>query len=703
MDATTNYAELEIALHRQQADDTYRVELRFTDPDPKNAGETSPGSGTFVPDLDELYDPDDYGQTLSDQLFADAAVREAYVKARTVVDDRELDLRLRLLIGPSAQNLQALRWELLAEPQTKKPFATSERTLFSRFMLSRDWRPIRLRRKAALKALVAVSAPGDWQSLNVAEVPRDGEIERAKAALEGIDVDVLDAPLTLGRLLARLREQDVDVLYLVCHGMIVDRLPHLLLQEDDGKGVWAPGGKLADGIAELRQAPRLAVLASCQSAGTEDGFDASGEATAQSSLAPRLAEAGVPAIVAMQGNVTMETVEKALPVFFRELVKDGQIDRAMAVARGEVSDREDHWMPALYLRLKQGRIWYEPGFAGAEDEFGKWKSICDKAREGKLIPILGPDLGEHVWGGGRELAERLAKKHRFPMARHECDDLAKVTQYLVIDQDREYAQGQVLEHFGGIVVDRHRELDPQALGEAFLDKVVEVHLEDEDDPYRILADLDSEVYVSASAETLLLKALEQRERTPEHLFCHWRSTEKEHPVPPERQHDGPPTRDRPVVYQVFGTFQEWSSLVLTEDEFFDYLIAASKYDLIPEVVTGSLTEGSLVFLGFQLNDWRFRVLFRQIMTLGGSHDLKRRTHVGVQVDPEDQSVADVRRACRYLEKYFSTDRGVGVSEPPIDIYWGSSADFLRELRQRLAEAPAEKEVKVEAAGVGGWF
>ncbi len=99
------------------------------------------------------------------------------------------------------------------------------------------------------------------------------------------------------------------------------------------------------------------------------------------------------------------------------------------------------------------------------------------------------------------------------------------------------------------------ELDPQALGKTFLDRVVEVHLEDEDDPYRILADLDSEVYVSASAETLLLNALEQRQRSPEHLFCRWRSTEKEHPKAPERQHDGEPTRDRPVVYQVFGTFR----------------------------------------------------------------------------------------------------------------------------------------------------
>ena len=59
----------------------------------------------------------------------------------------------------------------------------------------------------------------------------------------------------------------------------------------------------------------------------------------------------------MQGKISMETVKTAMPVFFSELLKDGQIDRAMAVARGRVRERTDSWMPALFLRLKGGRIW----------------------------------------------------------------------------------------------------------------------------------------------------------------------------------------------------------------------------------------------------------------------------------------------------------------------------------------------------------
>ena len=56
-----------------------------------------------------------------------------------------------------------------------------------------------------------------------------------------------------------------------------------------------------------------------------------------------------------------------MPVFFRELLRDGQLDRAVAAARQAVEKRPDHWMPALFLRLKSGRIWYDTGFGGGHE------------------------------------------------------------------------------------------------------------------------------------------------------------------------------------------------------------------------------------------------------------------------------------------------------------------------------------------------
>ena len=58
----------------------------------------------------------------------------------------------------------------------------------------------------------------------------------------------------------------------------------------------------------------------------------------------------------MQGKISMATVRQFMPLFFAELRRDGQIDRAMAAARGRVRDRPDWWMPVLFMRLRDGQL-----------------------------------------------------------------------------------------------------------------------------------------------------------------------------------------------------------------------------------------------------------------------------------------------------------------------------------------------------------
>lgn len=70
-----------------------------------------------------------------------------------------------------------------------------------------------------------------------------------------------------------------DILYLVCHGAMVDGRLRLFLENDAGQVVPAAGSELAVRLKELGKLPRLAVLVSCQSAGT--GGDASPETEAR--------------------------------------------------------------------------------------------------------------------------------------------------------------------------------------------------------------------------------------------------------------------------------------------------------------------------------------------------------------------------------------------------------------------------------------
>ena len=122
----TPYPELEIGLHRVQSGG-FQVELRFADS--SSDAERAPVRASCALDPDALLtlelDPERYGRALSEQVFANQEVIRflGEVKATVARGDQPLRLRLRLLIDPSAADLNALRWELLCDPDTGAPYA----------------------------------------------------------------------------------------------------------------------------------------------------------------------------------------------------------------------------------------------------------------------------------------------------------------------------------------------------------------------------------------------------------------------------------------------------------------------------------------------------------------------------------------------------------------------------------------------------
>ena len=79
-----------------------------------------------------------------------------------------------------------------------------------------------------------------------------------------------------------------------------------------------------------------------------------------------------------------------------------------------------------------------------------------------------------------------------------------------------------------------------------------------------------------------------------------------------------PSAERPLVYHLFGRLSVPKSVVLTEDDYFDFLIGVTtNNDLIPAVVRRALADTALLFLGFNLDEWDFRVLFPQHYEPGG--------------------------------------------------------------------------------------
>ncbi len=680
----TDFADLEISLNKADGG-KYSVEMRFTQP--KSDADTRIGADepiTVEFDLPTLQvmiaDPLEHGKMLTESLFADEKLRTGFAQARTSAADTSL--RVRLLVGPGAQELNTIYWETLLDPGDKKTqLSTNENVLFSRYLASTDWRSVQLRSKGDLKTLAAASNPSDLESYKLAEVDVASELARAKESLGAVPVAELGSaePCTLNALMDKLRD-GVDILYLAAHGTAgAGGEPRIWLQGEDGKAAITSAEDIVMRIKELQNQPRLIVLASCQSAGKGNG-------DVLQAFGPRLAQAGVPAVIAMQGNVSMESIKKFMPVFFAELYKDGQIDRALAVARGTIREAHDFWMPVLFMRLKSGKVWYVPGIGEGGAEFDKWPTIVSSIKGEQCTPILGPGMYEPLTGSWSEMAAALSEQFNFPFSTFLRDSLPNVTQYISVNQDLNTLFTQVDTMFRTSLQKRFAADLPDSLKsqsaslpDLFALAGAKARERDVSEQHRVLANLPIRIYITTNFDNMMADALKEAGKAPEVVICPWRDGLMLDESVYDREPGYIPSKERPLVYHLFGHLSLPDSMVLTEDDYFEFMIGftANKKrtpQVIPPAVLRAFTDSALLVLGFHLDDWAFRAMFRTVMIQQGGGRRARYSHVGVQLEPEDGRNQNPTRARKYLEKYF------GQAE--INLYWGKSSDFLSELARQ---------------------
>ena len=433
----TNHANLELRLNSHELPDQYRVTARLELPGSPVLQEKAGLAQFDTARFSELAGTarwEIYGRELAGALFGPTEVRDLFVKARQETKG-QVPLRLRLCIESDAGPLRRLYWELLNDPEHPGSWLATDQTCpFSRHVTSGDERPVARKPFDSLRALVVVANPLDLedysgeshQKLSPVDVP--GEVARARQALGTIPITLLcsepglerDGLPTLKDLLSSL-EHDYDVLYLVAHGMLDGDKPQLWLEHPDRQadvvsghdtpnafGETVPG--LLTRLGKLPVLPRLVILASCESAspgsgGAVQAQEPAGRDTwAWAALGPRLAEIGIPAVIAMQGKVTMRTVDAFMPAFFAALRRDGHIDRAVASARLAVQDRWDWWLPVLFSRLEDGLL-----FAALQEAPAARRSAPGAARR---APAGGFDTTEQ-----REMLQQELAQHQRNLAR----------------------------------------------------------------------------------------------------------------------------------------------------------------------------------------------------------------------------------------------------------------------------------------------
>jgi SIR2-like domain len=297
---------------------------------------------------------------------------------------------------------------------------------------------------------------------------------------------------------------------------------------------------------------------------------------------------------------------------------------------------------------------------------GDWQGLLYAIRHKECTPFLGAGACAGVLPLGNGIARAWAEEYEYPFP----DDwnLVRVAQYVA-------------------VITRHERTPKFRIIEEFKNRVMP-NFANPNEPHMAVSGLRLPVYITTNYDDFMFQAIlydearrvrrdpDYKPRRPRQAVCKWHLARQR--KPPSMDLDFEPTEEEPVIFHLHGQLDDAGSMVVTEDDYLDFLMNISEtQDLIPPRIQGSFGGSAFIFLGYSLEDMNFKVLFRKLAPyMHGNVGVR---HVSVQLAPrEDQSIpAQVEQAKRqreYLETHFDLQN--------VKIYWGTCEQFAAELLRR---------------------
>ena len=688
---------MELRIFRAQgegAEARYPVELRVNGEQEFPRGYLTPAPG-FTPWRAEE-GPGSDGERLYRWLFADPPLSDAWGQIRGAYPCR----RIRLRLDEDAAELHAIPWELLREPApggVALDLAAADDSPFSRYLdlASPPGGPILQR---PIKILVAIANPTPMPAgLQPIDVAAEFAAVQTATTDCAVQLNLLPQPCTLAAIEAELR-RGYHVLHFIGHGQYLPRqqLTRLVLENPaDPEQPYVEGDAIAEmlrrqltGQSSYDDKLRLVFLSSCETA-------ASSPAQAYRGLARRLVQAGVPAVVAMQDLVPVATARAFAGAFYRALLAHGLIDLAVNQARSKVlSDQlKGPQIPVLCMRLRSGELLGTRGrVATADSESDFWPFLVNFALKGRCIPFIGRRASGHLLPDASTLARTLAGKFAYPL--DDREDLARVAQFIATRD-----AGTLREEYLALLADGARRrltalgLRPSADDREqyetggltavtrlirWAERASAAH---ENEIHQLLAQLGLPLYITTSHDGFMVEALNhpaavarRSGKLARQMGPRWQRSEaggEKYALLP------PPSRDEPVVFHLNGYDGDPAQaerLVLSEDDHLEHLLrlARDQEFILPSNLLGDVAQKSFLFVGYDLEDWEFRVLLRGLIKSIAQGTRFSRFHVGVQLDAS--STANQQATRKYLERY--------LGEFKINIYWGTPQQFVTDLHAR---------------------
>jgi|SRR5581483_8835800 len=295
------------------------------------------------------------------------------------------------------------------------------------------------------------------------------------------------------------------------------------------------------------------------------------------------------------------------------------------------------------------------------DEFrwsdSEWESLLLSIRAKRCTPFVGAGACAGLLPTATDLVDEWVKSDGYPFTSGRSLD--RVAQYVATVRDVQVPKLRIVEKFRSLRITRP--FDPS----------------DEAHTLNRLAKLRQPIYLTTNYDDYLVAALTNEFNAgPEVACCDWYL-----PRDKRRRFKGlAPTADKPLVYHLHGRYQDPPSMVLTEDDYLDFLTQViDDKRLLPPAVDGAFGNSMFLFIGYGLTDLNFRVLFKKLAMYRAANAY---THVAVQLEPGDtQATNEMKlRQAVYLSKLYKDFLKV-------KLFWATAAEFMRELTDRLGAHP----------------
>jgi hypothetical protein len=286
-----------------------------------------------------------------------------------------------------------------------------------------------------------------------------------------------------------------------------------------------------------------------------------------------------------------------------------------------------------------------------------WEILIRAISDGRCTPFLGAGVNAGVFPLGKDIAIKWAAKYGYPLK--DSDNLIRVAQFLAVEYYPMYPKDEVIRLY-------------QEVCEA-------PRFSNNSAPLNVLAELPLSVYLTTNYDEFMSAALKRKYRDPKRELCRWNTLTRAEPSRFDKDYD--PSPANPVVFHLHGHVDTPSSIVVTEDDYFDFLVNISRDEsLLPKRIQKSLVEASVLFIGYGLADWNFRVLLQglyRFMEKGlGRH------HFAVMIPPGGNSKTQKEKIQKYLTAYYQNI--------DVRVFWGTATEFCDELSRQWKKSQQVK-------------